>query len=104
MWNEAKNFLRLLLWYCVMPRGNSYATFSCNIAIIKYVFSALYSFYLDYFSVYIELVSCSSDLLPAHWAQAGHASVPVALQLDEIHITELGPILQLKTQQQHLDS
>ena len=54
--------------------------------------------YLDYFSVYIELVRCSGDLFPADWAQAGHASVPVALQLDEIPVTELGTILQLRTQ------
>lgn len=53
--------------------------------------------YLDYFSVYIELVRSSGDLFPADRAQAGHASVPVALQLDEVPVAELGPILQLKT-------
>lgn len=54
--------------------------------------------YLHYFSVHTELVGCSGDLLPAHRAQARHASVPVALQLDKVAIAELGPILQLKIQ------
>lgn len=54
--------------------------------------------YPDYFSVYAELVCCSIDLFPADGAQAGHASVPVVLQLDEVAVTELGPILQLRAQ------
>lgn len=67
-----------------------------------FIIENIYNFsmwsYLDYFSVYIELMRCSCDFFPADWAQAGHASVPVTFQLDEIPITELGPILQLKTQ------
>lgn len=60
--------------------------------------------YLDYFSVHIELVGCSVDLFPADRAQAGHASVPVPLQLNEICVAELGPVLQLKTQNLHLST
>lgn len=54
--------------------------------------------YPDYFSVYTKLGCCSVDLFPADRAQTGHASVPVVLQLDEVPVTELGPILQLKAQ------
>lgn len=54
--------------------------------------------YPDYFSVYTELGCCSVDLFPADRAQAGHASVPVVLQLDEVPVTKLGPILQLRAQ------
>lgn len=54
--------------------------------------------YPDYFSVYTKLVCCSVDLFPADRAQTGHASVPVVLQLDEVPVAELGPILQLRAQ------
>lgn len=54
--------------------------------------------YPDYFSVYTQLGCCSVDLLPADGSQAGHASVPVVLQLDEVPVAELGPILQLRAQ------
>ena len=53
--------------------------------------------HLDDLGVNVELVGGRCDLLPANGAQAGHAAVPVALQLEQVTVAELGTVLKLTT-------